>query len=128
MKNSMSNNFVSVVCGIICVSSGSLLAIEEVNDQNKIIKSVKKSLSEADVIADINHHDLAKKEGVGMPISRLIIFNDKSVVVPIIKLDPLTGLDLPLRALSYDAGGELELLATNSSWLKARYDFQDSAK
>jgi uncharacterized protein (DUF302 family) len=78
-----------------------------------------------EVIAKIDHSRLAAKEGEVMPPARVIIFSDPWINTPLLKQEPLTGLDLPFRVLAYAEGDSPALIYTTADYLKRRHGLAD---
>ena len=73
------------------------------------------------VIAEIDHSRLAAAEGEVMPPARVVIFSDPEVNTPILLQEPLAGLDLPFRVLSYLEEGSPAVTYTNADFLSHRH-------
>ncbi|MGI9531630.1 DUF302 domain-containing protein [Lutimonas sp.] len=70
------------------------------------VDDVKSALSSAtgnfDIIATLDHHRMAKDEGVYTPPAIAMIFSDNQINTGILsKATPLVGLDLPFKVLAY---------------------------
>ncbi|MGI9201235.1 MAG: DUF302 domain-containing protein [Woeseiaceae bacterium] len=74
-------------------------------------------------VADIDHSRLAHAAGSPMPPARVLVFSDAKLEADLIKLNPLTALDLPLRVLTFedDADGSTKVVHNSFDYLVSRY-------
>ena len=63
----------------------------------------------ATIFARIDHAKGARSVGAKLGDMQLIIFGNPAIGTPIIGKEPTAGLDLPLRVLIYDDGGQTRL-------------------
>lgn len=78
------------------------------------------------VFARVKHHDGAKKVGMALRPTELIIFGSPKLGTPLMQSNQAIGLDLPLRAVAWeDASGTTQLAYTDPDVLKARYGIGD---
>ena len=74
------------------------------------------------VIATIDHAAGAAKAGLVLPPTTLVVFGDPKVGTPLIEASPTAGLDLPLKALVYQAAdGTVAVAANDPAYLAARH-------
>ena len=78
------------------------------------------------VFARIDHAKGAKKVGMELPPTTLIIFGTPKIGTPLMQSNPRIGLDLPLKALAWqDADGTVKLGYTDPAWLAKRHGIAD---
>lgn len=78
------------------------------------------------VFARIKHHTGAKKVGMALRPTELLIFGSPKIGTPLMQSNQAIGLDLPLRAIAWeDANGVTHLAYTDPAALKARYGIGD---
>lgn len=77
-------------------------------------------------IATIDHARLAKESGVEMPPCIVTIFSDAAANAPLIRANPLTGLDLPHRVLSYAEPNAAVIAYGDAEYLKRRHGIRQS--
>lgn len=76
----------------------------------------------AKLFAVIDQAGEAKKVGLGLRSTQLILFGNPVAGTPIMKAAPLAGLDLPLKILVWeDDRGQVWMTSLDSGWLAARY-------
>jgi uncharacterized protein (DUF302 family) len=74
------------------------------------------------VFSRIDH--AANAQGVGMELApmQLLLFGNPKVGTPALQADPLTGLDLPLKALAFqDRSGDVFLAYNDPVWFAERH-------
>jgi uncharacterized protein (DUF302 family) len=77
------------------------------------------------VFARIDHADAAKKAGLSMRPSQLLIFGNPKGGTPLMVAAPTVAIDLPLKALAWeDAGGKVWLGYNAPSLLKERHGIE----
>lgn len=79
------------------------------------------------VIAEIDHSRLAAAEGEVMPPARVLIFSDSSLNTSILSREPLAGLDLPFRVLTYAEEGSPAVMYTTADFLQRRYGLENGS-
>ncbi|PIW26510.1 MAG: hypothetical protein COW30_14730 [Rhodospirillales bacterium CG15_BIG_FIL_POST_REV_8_21_14_020_66_15] len=78
------------------------------------------------VFARLKHHEGAKKVGMDLRPTELIVFGSPKLGTPLMQSNQAIGLDLPLRAVAWeDAAGTTYLAYTDPGALKARYGIGD---
>jgi len=78
------------------------------------------------VFARIDHAKGAKKVGLELSPTALIIFGTPKIGTPLMQSNPRIGLDLPLKALAWqDADGSVKLGYTDPVWLAKRHGITD---
>lgn len=78
------------------------------------------------VFARIDHAKGAKKVGLELAPTALIIFGTPKIGTPLMQSNPRIGLDLPLKALAWqDADGAVKLGYTDPAWLAKRHGITD---
>ncbi len=85
--------------------------------------------SEMRLIADIDHARLAADAGSSMPPARVLIFSEPELEARLMALNPLIGVDLPLRVLLYEdtEDGSAKAIANSFDYIVSRYQL-DSPK
>lgn len=79
------------------------------------------------VFAVIDHAAAASSVGAALPPSTLVIFGDPRAGTPLMRDVPLMGMELPLRALVYEADGEARLAVTGAANLARTYPLDGQA-
>ncbi len=70
----------------------------------------------------IDQEGEAKKEGLALRPMELLIFGNPRAGVPLMEKEPLSALDLPLKALAWEDGdGKVWVSYNNLSYLQDRY-------
>lgn len=81
------------------------------------------------VFARIDHAKGAKTVGMDLAPTAVIIFGTPKIGTPLMLSNPKIGLDLPLKALAWQASDGSTMLAyTDPAWLSKRYAVEDRAK
>lgn len=81
------------------------------------------------VFARVDHGAGAKKVGVELPETQLLIFGNPKLGSPLMASNRAVGLDLPMKALAWaDADGTVFLSYTAPQALKARHNVTDRDK
>ena len=81
------------------------------------------------IFARIDHAKGAKKVGMELPPTALIIFGTPKIGTPLMTSNRMVGLDLPLKALAWQAeDGSVKLGYTDPAWLAKRYGITDRDK
>jgi uncharacterized protein (DUF302 family) len=81
------------------------------------------------IFARIDHAKGAKKVGMELPPTALIIFGTPKIGTPLMTSNRMIGLDLPLKALAWQAeDGSVKLGYTDPAWLAKRYGITDRDK
>lgn len=81
------------------------------------------------VFARINHASGAKSVGLALNPTSVIIFGTPKLGTPLMTSNPAIGLDLPLKAVAWEAAdGTVMLAYTDPAWLAQRYGIEDRAK
>jgi len=74
------------------------------------------------VFGRIDHADAAKKAGLSMRSSQLVIFGNPKGGTPLMVAPPSAAIDLPFKALAWeDAEGKVWLSYNALTWLKERH-------
>ncbi|UAB69180.1 DUF302 domain-containing protein [Vibrio sp. SCSIO 43132] len=81
------------------------------------------------VFTQIKHDEGAKKVGMELRPTRLVIFGNPKVGTPLMKCSQTTAIDLPQKMLIWqDASGENWLSYNNPDYLNERHGLEDCAK
>jgi uncharacterized protein (DUF302 family) len=78
------------------------------------------------VFVRIDHSGEAKKAGLEMPPTQLLIFGNPKGGTPIMLASPTAAIDLPLKALAWQDGqGKVWLSYSDPEYLKRRFGLSD---
>ena len=78
------------------------------------------------IFARIDHAAEARKAGLSMRPSQLLIFGNPKAGTPIMNAVPQAGIDLPLKALAWeDANGKVWISYNDPRYLKARFQLSE---
>lgn len=78
------------------------------------------------IFARIDHAAEARKAGLNMRPSQLLIFGNPRAGTPIMNAVPQAGIDLPLKALAWeDANGKVWISYNDPRYLKARFQLSE---
>ncbi len=81
------------------------------------------------VFARVDHAAGAKKVGMTLRPTQLIIFGNPKLGTPLMESNQKIGLDLPMKALIYQAADNKTYISYNSpAYLAKRHGIQDRAK
>ena len=73
------------------------------------------------LFAVIDHSGEAEKAGLKMPPTKLLIFGNPKSGTPLMLAAPSSAIDLPLKILVWDDGGQTRISYTAPTALAARY-------
>jgi len=78
-------------------------------------------------IVEIDHARLGAEAGSVMPPARLLLFSNPGLEAELIALNPLAAIDLPLRALAYEAASDRsgKVIFNSFEYLRSRYSLGD---
>ena len=82
----------------------------------------------AKVFARVDHQKGAMAVGADIPGATLVIFGNPKIGTPIIAENPKAGLDLPIRVLIWDEGGQTMIGYLSPDELAKRYGLTGSAE
>ena len=77
------------------------------------------------LFAVIDHSGEAAKVGLELRDTKVVIFGAPQAGTPVMQAVPVAALDLPLKVLVYDDGGQTKLIYTAPAALAARYGLSD---
>ncbi len=78
------------------------------------------------LFARIDHAGEAKNAGLSMLPAELLIFGNPKAGTPLMVAEPLTAIDLPLKALAWqDRDGKVWLSYNDPAYLKERFGLTD---
>jgi uncharacterized protein (DUF302 family) len=77
------------------------------------------------VFAVIDHSGEAEHVGLKLRDTKLVVFGSPKGGTPVMVAAPLAALDLPLKILVWDDGGQTQVSYTAPETLAARYDLND---
>ena len=79
------------------------------------------------LIAKIDHGANAKKAGLELGPSVLLVFGAPKVGTPIMQANPMAGLDLPVKILVWNAGGQTKIGYLDPGRLDGRFSLGGAA-
>ena len=82
--------------------------------------------SPATLVARVDHQAAAMDAGLTMDPVTVLIFGNPALGTPLMQADPRAALDLPLRVLVWEEGGETTIGYLSTEALAARYDLADA--
>jgi len=74
-----------------------------------------------EIFARFDHSGAAKRVGLTMPDTQVVVFGNPKGGTPVMLASPLVALDLPLRVLISEGGGHTVLSYLSPSYLAERY-------
>jgi uncharacterized protein (DUF302 family) len=77
------------------------------------------------LFAVIDHSGEAEANGLELRDTKVVIFGAPQAGTPVMAAHPLAALDLPLKMLVWDDGGETKISYTAPSELASRYGLED---
>ncbi len=77
------------------------------------------------VFAVVDHSGEARANGLELRDTRVVIFGSPVAGTPVMEAAPLAALDLPLKVLVWDDGGQTRLAYFSPEALGARYGLDD---
>ena len=97
----------------------------KVDKQSDLLRS---SINEFKFILSIDHSGLAEESGVYTPPSIVTLFSNSKVNSELIRINPMTGLDLPYKILCYSEPdtANAAVAYTSSTFLQKRHGVQES--
>jgi len=76
---------------------------------------------EIEVFTVIDHSGEARRVGLDLRDTKLVVFGNPKAGTPVMQLAPLAALDLPLKVLVWDDDGQTQVSYTAPRTLTARY-------
>ncbi len=73
------------------------------------------------LFAIIDHSGQARRHGLELRDTKVVIFGSPTGGTPVMDAVPLTALDLPLKILVWDDGGQTRISYTDPGYLAARH-------
>ncbi len=78
------------------------------------------------VFARIDHASGAKKVGLELNPTQLLIFGNPKLGTPLMQTNQMIGLDLPMKALVWkDSAGKVWLAYSSPTYMKSKFGIQD---
>ena len=96
-----------------------------VNDTISKIEKIVESKEGLGVFSIINHQAGAKKVNLEIDETKVILFGNPKLGTMIMKKDPMTALDLPLKVLVYQDGNETKIVYRNPLEWKKGFNLED---
>ena len=95
----------------------------------RVLSNVEQS-DDLQVVLEIDHSRLGAEAGSAMPPARVLIFSNPHLEAQLIKQNPLTAIDLPLRILAFESkhGGPARVIYNNYDYLESRYSLGSPAE
>jgi uncharacterized protein (DUF302 family) len=75
-----------------------------------------------EIFALVDHSGEAERVGLQMQETKLLIFGSPKAGTPLMVASPLLALDLPLKALVWEDGGQVRVSYNATSYLAERHD------
>ncbi len=79
------------------------------------------------MFAVVDHSGEAEKQGLELRETKLVIFGSPVAGTPVMQAVPLAAIDLPLKILIWDSGGETSVSYVTPSTIAARYGLSTSS-
>jgi uncharacterized protein (DUF302 family) len=78
-------------------------------------------------VVEIDHSRLGGETGSYMPPARVLLFTNPALEVALLQLNPVVGIDLPLRVLAYEGepGGDSKVIYNSYDYIQSRYDLPE---
>ena len=80
------------------------------------------------VFAVVDHSGEAEKQGLELRETKLVIFGSPVAGTPVMQAVPLAAIDLPLKILIWDSGGETSVSYVTPQTIAARYGLPDELR
>ena len=77
------------------------------------------------LFAIVDHSGEARRAGLELRETKVVIFGSPAAGTPVMQSVPLVALDLPLKLLIWDDGGQTKVSYTTPGTLAARYGLSD---
>ncbi|MGI9221740.1 MAG: DUF302 domain-containing protein [Woeseiaceae bacterium] len=118
-----------VICAVTACGGADPVEAERYEEPDRIVQLMHENLASAEhlrAVADIDHSRLAHIAGSPMPPARVLVFSDAKLETDLIKLNPLTALDLPLRILTFEHSSDSSTKVVHNSfdYLVSRYQLE----
>jgi uncharacterized protein (DUF302 family) len=78
-----------------------------------------------ELFAIVDHSGEARRRGLELRDTKVVIFGSPEAGTPVMQSVPLAALDLPLKVLVWDDGGQTKVSYTAAHALAARYHLSD---
>ncbi len=107
-----------------CLAADGIISVQSRYSVEKTLERLENTLHEKGmkIIARVNHSDAARKAGITLRDTALILFGNPKVGSPLMKCRQTAALDLPQKALVYeDADGMVWLAYNDPAYLKTRH-------
>lgn len=118
-----------VICAVTACGGADPVEQHRYEEPDRIVQQMNENLADAEhlrAVADIDHSRLAHVAESPMPPARVLVFSDAKLEAALIKLNPLTALDLPLRILTFEqsADGSTKVVHNSFDYLVSRYQLE----
>ena len=90
-----------------------------------IVKNIASSPN-LELVMEIDHSRLGYEVESALPPTRVIMFSDPQLETALVSVNPLIGIDLPMRVLAYDTeqGHDSRVVANTFEYLESRYQLE----
>lgn len=108
-------------------ADGHMVVKESARGVSETIDALQAALEEKGItiFARVDHQANAKKAELDLPPTVLLIFGNPKMGTPLMQANRQIGIDLPMKALAWEADGKVYLAYTDPKELKDRYDIDD---
>jgi uncharacterized protein (DUF302 family) len=128
MRNLQSRAAALCVAAVFIAACGSPdpVAPQRYAETDAIMQAMQDNLSAADALREvvtIDHSRLGHAAGSPMPPSRVLMVGDVALETALLQLNPLVGLDLPLRILTFEdsSDGSAKVIYNAFDYVVSRY-------
>ena len=112
----------------LAYADNGLVNVKSPHTVKKTVDRLETALNEKGmtIFARINHSEGAKKVGIDLPATELIIFGNPKVGSPLMNCNRTVGIDLPQKTLIWeDANGQVWLSYNDPKYLAKRHDLNE---
>jgi len=104
-----------------------MIVKESARSVSETIDTLQAALEEKGIaiVGRVDHQANAKKAGLELPPTMLLIFGNPKLGTPLMQANRRIGIDLPMKALAWEADGKVYLAYTDPQELKDRHDIDD---
>lgn len=126
---------------LLAIAFALILAPSARADDHMIVKQSERSVVETidtlqaalegkgiSIFGRVDHQANAKKAGLDLPPTLLLIFGNPKMGTPLMQANRQIGVDLPMKALAWEADGKVYLAYTDPDELKERHDIEGKDK
>ncbi|HEC12263.1 MAG TPA: DUF302 domain-containing protein [Acidiferrobacteraceae bacterium] len=128
MKSAIIISLLSLLITPLAQAGNGIITKKSVNSVTASLDCLEKTLKAKGltVFARVNHTAGAKKVGLSMRPTQLLIFGNPKMGTPLMNSNQTMGLDLPMKALAWeDAKGQVWISYNDPAHLAARHSVAD---